>query len=60
MDKLIIYQVWIVSWSCEIHASEWGDEYFTTKIGAENYILDKGLLDMGYEDVSVREIKVNG
>jgi hypothetical protein len=59
MDKLIIYQVWIVSWSCDINASEWGDKYFTTKTKAEDYILDKGLLDMGYESVDVIEIEVN-
>jgi len=56
---MTIYQVWIVSWACDIAASEWGDEYFLLEEKAESYILSEGLLDRGYQDVYVKQIKVN-
>jgi len=56
---MIVYQVWIVSDSCDIMVEEWGDEVFLQEKDAEDYILHQGLLDRGYSDVYVRPLTVH-
>ena len=56
---MTIYQVWIVSYASDSYSSEWGDKYFLFEKDAEDYIFKKGLLDEGYQDVYVKEIRVN-
>lgn len=56
---MIIYAVQITTFSSDIYDEDYIDSYWSTKDKAENYILQRGLLDRGYPSVDIVRIIVD-
>ena len=57
--NMFIYAVDICTFSSDMYGESYIDSYWSTKEKAENHILEKGLLDKGYESVTVFKIQID-
>lgn len=54
-----IYAIYICTFSCDIMEEGHIDSYWSTRDKAETNILERGLLDLGFQDVYIKEYNLD-